>query len=282
MTVRDSGSEVADRKALIGYTAAVDEFIVTFGDASEIEVFEPIDDLEVVFDATQAGRMLELSVRGARLGRAASWLEVVRTVCGPTLWAAYEELAGKHIDVDDDDDETTAKETIPGREWTDLRYRRWPALHLSLRGDGDGDDRDGPALFQGVPGVVDQNEPWVLAAPWPRGGEPTHLHLPPSLAALCGLDPVGYVQQTDEGLVLRFDLTAPGKTPPAALELELASPFSAAVGMPGGNPELGADEVELRFTPERTGRTAGMIVVVGRAVATASPKSRVKACEGVP
>ena len=252
----------------VAYCAAVDEFVVIVEDAPDIEIYELLEDLEVIFDANRPGALLGLTLRGARLGRPAPWTRTVQTVCGPTLWGTYEQLALKAesrtiVGDDDDDDGVTAERVlVPAEEWARLRNRTWLALHQSLH-EGEWWREE----LQRTPVAVNSEDPascWVIAAPWPRVGQASNIRLPTPLAEACGLEPVGYIHRTPEGLEIRFDIEIDCEA--HGVTLQLADPYSATstatdVGKPG---EGGDRDPELVVTlrPGRPANVNGPLVIL--------------------
>jgi tetratricopeptide (TPR) repeat protein len=224
---------------LVQYIRPVDEFEATIADGAEVEIFELLDDLELIFDATEPGRLLGLVLRGARLGRPLVWLHAAATVMGPTMWATY-----GHVALDDtrptlfgdrekEQDEVQCRINVPADEWIRLRRRTWLALHGSLR-RGEWWDEEPPTYEHLELLTEGAGEPWVITAARPIDGRATNLYLPKPLAQDCGLDPVGYVRQTEHGFAVRFDITAdpsPASFSPderlRSLKLHLVDPSAA-------------------------------------------------------
>ena len=210
MNARDvasgAGTVTTDRTVTSGvcrveYTGSIDGLTVIIDDASSIDIFELLDDFEVLFDATEAGRLVGLTVRGARLGRPGAWTRAVATVLGPSLWDAYQRLERKarsQLVGDEGDDEVSEELVLLPDEWAWLRDRVWLALHASLRQSEWWQDERELNEPPEIPSTgVD--EPWVLVVSLPPRGTPANLHLPAPLALACGVERIGYVSRTQLG-----------------------------------------------------------------------------------
>lgn len=261
--------------AMLEYIGAVDEFTAIFGDAPRIEMFTPVPDVELIFNAASPGELLGLILRGARLGRAPTWLAAVATIAGPTLWRAYEKTARPASDLVGHDVVVVAHSVdIPAAEAARLRQRTWLALHQSLH-EGQWWASESPALPPAEPAADGADEPWVVVAPWPGPAQPTNLVLPAPLAALCGVEPIGYVRRLGAGLEIRFDLGPETTATDVEHQLALAVPNATTT------PAVDVDrEVVVVVEPMASVPADGFLVVVAKAVATGNKDPRFRLVSG--
>ncbi len=249
------GSDGAERVVRIDYTRAIDELLVSVADAPSIEIFELVDDLELIFDATVPGRVVGLVVRGLRLHREAPWRLAAATVTGPTLWSVCMALATAPPTMVEGVDSARSRldVRIPAEEWTRLRRQTWTELHLSLRRvEWWVAELPEPPL---APTREPAEGPWIVAAPWPASTMATNLSLPAPLAGACGVAPVGYARHDEDALVVSFHWTA--RRPVGRLRMHLAAPLVATGTVV---PNKGGLDVRFPALDATAGR--GLVVIV--------------------
>ena len=258
MIPRRGGAD-GDAPVRMDYARAVDELMVTFADADNIEIFELVDDLELIFDAAEPGRLLGLVVRGLRLGRPEPWKLAVATVAGPTLWKAFQAHALEPPPVSEDEDAARAcSEVVVPMEERARLSRGWLALHRSLHAAEWWNDR--PArMWPEEPPDEPAEGPWVLAAPWPSTAA-TNVLLPAALAGACGMEPVGYARLRDGDLVVSFDRTR--LSPQGRLVLRLAAPAATSAALAATGVVVREDELEVSFRPPQGATGQGLLVLV--------------------